>query len=530
MLNTQLIRDRLKAATGTLAIDTPPTAQARLLEQLYLEVAKPCQYKPYYWDLCTGLCTLDVVERQLTKQSTGQGTDVIGLFEFIQTCPDQALFLVVNLQEFLPGGMVPNVGVLQHLLNASHNLKRSNKRLILIGSGFQLTHHFDGVVYEMEHPLPTEEEREKALKRQIKAITTQSTKTANPVAVALDARAREELVRAIGGLTTEEADDLLLLASFQQGRIDGNTARFINEQRVMSLKRQNLELWLPYDLLPAVGFDQFDAWCERKRRLYHPDARQYGLSFPNGVVLFGPTGTGKTLAAKNLALAWQMPVLKLNLSQVFTSALGGSEQNLKRLLRAIEQLSCLVLIDEIDKQFASVATNTSGGDGGTSQRLFADFLQWLGEKREKQVRSFLIATANDLTRLPPEMFRDGRWDGLFYVGLPEQKARVAILKMHLEARQSHLSDEDLERLALTTKGMSGAELEQQIVLQCAEQAFANGKPGQVTLTALLQAAGSATALSRDPTRRSEIAQQLAWAAQNALFASSDTQALVRARS
>ena len=422
---------------------------------------------------------------------------------------------------------MPNVGVLQNLLNTSHALKRSNKRLILIGSGFQLTRHFDGVVFELEHPLPTEVERGKALQKQIKAIEKQSATTGTPVVVALNAREREELVRAIGGLTTEEADDLLLLASFQHGSIDANTARFINEQRVVSLKRQNLELWLPHNLVPAVGFDQFDSWCERKRKLYDPEARRYGLSFPNGVVLVGPTGTGKTLAAKNLAHAWQRPVLKLNLSNVFTSALGGSEQNLKRLLRAIEQLSCIVLVDEIDKQFASVATNASGGDGGTSQRLFADFLQWLGEKREKQVRSFLIATANDLTRLPPEMFRDGRWDGLFYVGLPEQTARSQILKVHLEARSISLSEDDLERLAMTTEGFSGAELEQQIVLQCAEQAFADGKPGKVTLTDLLTAAGSAHAQSRDTIRRSEIAQQLEWATKNALFASSATEASAR---
>jgi len=214
------------------------------------------------------------------------------------------------------------------------------------------------------------------------------------------------------------------------------------------------------------------SWLAKRRRILdEPEkARKYGLTFPKGVLLLGVPGCGKSLCAKAVAMEWSLPLLKLDPSSLYSKYMGESEQNFKRAMQIAEEMAPLILwIDELEKAFAQ---NQGDQDGGTSSRIFGTFLSWL-QDRDGDV--FVVATANDVSRLPPEFLRKGRFDEIFFVDLPVEEAREEILRIHLEKREKDPLDFDLGHLSRVTEGFTGAELEQ-IIVAALYTAFANGDP------------------------------------------------------
>ncbi|MEX0272060.1 AAA family ATPase [Leptolyngbyaceae cyanobacterium UHCC 1019] len=522
-LDISLIRNRLDAASGVLAINSPNAVEDELVTKLLLEVAQPLEYKPYYWNLSKSLR-----EVSLTRDKSGKITGikktpvpdyttdnpVTGLFQFIRDCKDHALFLIANVQEFLPGGMQPNVFVLQDLIDLCREIKRSDKRIILLGDRLRLSHHFDGAIFEIDNPLPTEAERESNLEFRLADIKAQSK---GKVKFNLSNQGRQNLIRAMGGITKEEADDLLLEAAITDKAITDGTGEFIKLRRSAKLRKRGVDILEPPPV-KAVGLENLDRWLERKAKMFSPRAQEYGLDLPNGCLIVGPPGTGKTLTVKNMAATWEMPVFVMNIGRMMDRHVGGSEENMDRFLKEIESQTGILFIDELDKQFAAIAVNALGGDGGTSQRMFGTFLQWLNDKREKRIPIFVAATANRVDHLPSEFLRDGRWDAKFYVGLPRQKARAEILSVHLERRKIELSKDAIARIAVATDGFNGAELEQ-LVITCAEAAFIADRPGQVSLDELIEAAMVAPVQSRNPDEQEKLRQLEDWARQSAIPAS-----------
>jgi SpoVK/Ycf46/Vps4 family AAA+-type ATPase len=525
-LDLELIKHRLNASTGAIAIDSPNSVESELLTQLVTEVARPLNYRPYYWNISKGLQALSI-----TRNSTGIATGiqktevdnyipdhpVTGLLAYIRKCGEPALFLVANLHEFLPGGLQPNTFVLQDLIDLCSEIKRSDKRLILLGDRLHLSHHFDGSIVEMSNPLPTESERQQNLTYRLQDIQTQSQ---GRVQVSLSEPGQQNLIRAMGGITKEESDDLLLEAAITHRAIDDQTAEFIKLRRSAKLQKRGVDILQP-PTVKAVGLDNLDRWLERKAKMFSPEAQSWGLDLPNGCLIVGSPGTGKTLTVKNMAKTWEMPVFVMNVGRMMSKDLGGSEENMERFLHEISSQTGILFIDEIDKQFAAIALNALGGDGGTSQRMFGTFLQWLNDKREKRIPIFVAATANRVDHLPSEFLRDGRWDAKFYVGLPKRRARAEILTVHCDRRRLVFSPEDINRLAVATEGFNGAELEQ-LVITCAEEAFIQSRPGAVSLDDILQAAMKAPVQSRSADEREKQQELERWAMQSAIPASLET--------
>ena len=206
------------------------------------------------------------------------------------------------------------------------------------------------------------------------------------------------------------------------------------------------------------GLDELKSWLIKRSVVFSDQARDYGLPAPKGVLLLGVQGCGKSLMAKTISNIWQLPLLRFDVGQVFGSLVGSSEENIRRAIKVAESVSPVVFwVDEIDKAFRGSRGSGAGTDGGTSARVFSTFLTWLSEK-QKPV--FVVATANDISALPPELLRKGRFDEIFFVDLPLFTERKEIFRVHLAKRKMNTDEFDLEALAQSAVGYSGAEIEE----------------------------------------------------------------------
>ncbi len=241
-----------------------------------------------------------------------------------------------------------------------------------------------------------------------------------------------------------------------------------------------LDYFAPGSLPSEIGgFGSLKAFSARALKSFSKEAKQLGLPAAKGVLLVGVPGCGKSMAAKAIAAAWAMPLLKLDAGRLFDKYIGESEKNFGRAIQAAEAMApCVFWIDEIEK--AMSVANGSGSDGGLSKRLFGAFLTWL---QEKMSSVFVVATANDLSSLPPELLRKGRFDEIFFVDLPTLEERVEILRIHLSKYTKNIQDIELEKVAKLGDQFSGAELEQ-VVVAAALSALQNkttlGTDGLVT--------------------------------------------------
>jgi len=203
------------------------------------------------------------------------------------------------------------------------------------------------------------------------------------------------------------------------------------------------------------GLTRLKSWLEQRRAVFHGESPK-GMDTPKGTLLLGVQGCGKSLAAKAVAGIWNVPLLRLDFGSLYNKYHGESERNLREALKTAEIMApCVLWMDEIEKGIA-----VGDNDGGTSRRMLGTLLTWMAEKKAPV---FIVATANDIERLPPELVRKGRFDEIFFVDLPKPDARTTILEVHLTKRGIEPSDIDLELLVAASEGFSGAELEQAIV-------------------------------------------------------------------
>jgi SpoVK/Ycf46/Vps4 family AAA+-type ATPase len=207
------------------------------------------------------------------------------------------------------------------------------------------------------------------------------------------------------------------------------------------------------------GLTRLKAWLEKRPAAFSPEAERFGLDPPKGIMIFGIQGCGKSLCAKAVSREWNLPLLKFDTSRLLEKYVGESEKNLRKSLHTAEAVAPAVLwIDEIEKMFPHAAL-TSDADGGLTMRLFGAFLTWMQEKKSPV---FMVATSNDISALPPEFLRKGRFDELFFVDLPDLQQRQAIFSIHLARHQQQPAKFDLRQLAEASAGFSGAEIEEAV--------------------------------------------------------------------
>ena len=238
------------------------------------------------------------------------------------------------------------------------------------------------------------------------------------------------------------------------------------------------------DISQVAGLDQLKTWLGKRGLAFGDRARQFGLPAPRGVLLLGMQGCGKSLCAKAVASMWRLPLLRFDVGRMFGSLVGSSEENVRRAIQTAESVAPAVLwIDEIDKAFAG-AVGSAGSDGGTASRVFGTLLTWLSEKTSSV---FVIATANDVSALPPELLRKGRLDEIFYLDLPNDLERREVFRIHLAKRGRDPNGFDLAQLARLSDTFSGAEIEESIISSLFDAFSAGTELDTATIAASLTA-------------------------------------------
>lgn len=295
-----------------------------------------------------------------------------------------------------------------------------------------------------------------------------------PIRVSLTPEERARLLHNLAGLSLTESERILNRILIEDAALTPeDIARVTEGKRKVVEQERLLEFWpAEEDMSSVAGLEGLKQWLAKRRAVVDdPDgAARAGLPFPRGVLLLGVPGCGKSLCAKAVAREWRLPLLRLDPGTLYDKYVGDSEKNFRRAVQMAERMAPTVLwIDELEKAFSPASGDQ---DGGVSQRVFGSFLSWLQERRGDV---FVVATSNDVSRLPPEFIRKGRFDEVFFVDLPGRDTRRRIFAIHLRKRGVDPSRVDLDQIAAQTNGFSGAEIEQ-VVIAGLFSAFASRKP------------------------------------------------------
>ena len=284
----------------------------------------------------------------------------------------------------------------------------------------------------------------------------------------------EELALSCKGLSEFEIKQILYLAYDDGGSIDISEKKLIIQEKEQIIKKTgSLEIVNFKETIDAIGgLNNLKFWLKKKAQVFKQldKAREYGVDIPKGIMLVGMPGCGKSLVAKATSRLFEVPLLRLDIGNLLGKYVGESEANFRQAIKIAEAVSpCILYIDEIEKAFAGVGE--TDGDSGVTKRLFGSFLTWL---QEKENTVFVVATANDISKFPPEFLRKGRFDELFSVDFPNEEERKKIFEIHLKKRGKRHQSIDLNTLAKETDKFSGADIEA-VVKETIETAFIDNK-------------------------------------------------------
>ena len=394
----------------------------------------------YTWDYVDGY------QGNPTDNGFGRRNPLQAL-ELIEKIPASApaIFVLRDFHRFLD-----DIAISRKLRNLLKLLKSQPKNIIILSAELTIPGELSNIITVLEFPLPDANEIRTEVERLLCA--TGSTLSASDI---------DEVIRSCQGLALERIRRVLARGIAAHGSFEPGDIDLILEEKQQTIRQtQILEFYPASEKISDIGgLDNLKDWLIKRGGAFSERARQYGLPHPRGLMLVGIQGTGKSLSAKAIAHHWHLPLLRLDVGRLFGGLVGESESRTRQMIQLAEALApCILWIDEIDKAFAGF---DSRGDSGTTSRVFGTFITWLAEKASPV---FVVATANNIQALPPEMLRRGRFDEIFFVGLPSQEEREAIFSVHLSRLRPHnLSSYDLSRLAYETPDFSGAEIEQSII-------------------------------------------------------------------
>jgi hypothetical protein len=377
-------------------------------------------------------------------------TPAAGLTNLSQTKPG-SLCVTLDLAEHLKGGKA--LRILRDLIDSLHEIGIT---MVMIDSNGSLPEVIKTYARSFELSLPDEKELQKIIR-----ATLQRLHRKKPIEVGITRRGFDAIVRNLRGLTRRQAVRIISDAVGADQRFSDDDINIViaNKRRMIQQGGLLEYIQTPLDLSEIGGMSRLKKWLTDRRDVFSPEAKAFGIVPPKGVLMLGVQGAGKSLCAKAIATGWQQPLLRLDPSTLYASFIGESERNLREALRQTEMMAPVILwIDEIEKAFASAASHSA--DGGLSQRMFGTLLTWL---QEHEAPVFVVATANDIEALPPELLRKGRFDEIFFVDLPTREVRKEILAIHLQKRGRDPATFDLDALAKASEGFSGSEIEQAVI-------------------------------------------------------------------
>lgn len=486
------------------------TREEARVESYLIEAAASAGYVPRTWDVGQGVADLAGNVLPIASVDPSETLTTIG------NCAKSArggrgVWILRDLPPWLVG--ITGVTTCRQVRNLARLLpgvpRENAQALIVITPSSDIPPELAGHATVIDWPLPDRNEIAAILGAAIDALPDEIKEQASPNGT------RDAAIDAAVGLSGEEAAACYARSLVQLRRIDPATVA--REKKRVIARERVLEWFDPIQggLEAVGGLEQLKAWLVSRRLAYSAQARSYGLPAPRGALLVGVPGCGKSLTAKAIATAWQIPLLRVDLGALRSKFVGESESNLRRAFATIEAIGrCVVWLDEIEKALAGATQGAA--DGGVSADALGSILSWM---QERAGEAFIIATANDVTSLPPELLRKGRFDEIWWVDLPTYRERVEITKAALASHRRGEADVDLARIAAASEGFTGSEIAA-LVPDALFTAFADSER-EITTEDLLAAAKTVAPLSK--TMAAKIEALRSWADGRARPASDQTQ-------
>lgn len=412
--------------------------------EVLLEYLCGCFELPYFeWSPGAGL-------KRRGQASAVYGTE--GLLAALAHVQSSGLVAVYHFN--LAGESLADGRAVARLLEISRSLRR-HEGAVVVSFAAEVPEELDHAFAAVRLGPPTREEYYQYLRAILADVRERQRVSLN-----LSSDQIQELLSHFQGLTLMEVRRLVTASLVEHHALDERVIERVAREKGKSIAQSSVLEYFPVQsgFDEIAGLRRLRGWLDQRSALFRDPsrAREFGLTPPRGVLLVGVQGCGKSQTAKAVAASWKLPMLRLDAGRLYDKFVGATEQNLTRALETAERLSPVVLwMDEIEKALA-----TGGdGDGGTSRRVLGTFLTWL---QEKVGSVFVVATANDISRLPPELLRKGRFDEIFFVDLPDESVRREILRLHIEQKGRAPGDFDLVALASAAEGFSGSELAQAV--------------------------------------------------------------------
>lgn len=423
-------------------------------------------------------------------------TDPAGVLKWYEDYKERSLLV---LKDFHPFFKEPSI--VRKLRDLSQTLKQLPKNIVLLSPVLQIPAEMSKDLTVIEMPLPHRSEISVLVNRASSVV---------PKEKSMDQQELENLADAFTGLTHDEIENVLAKSLVSRGLLD---KRLIHDEKKQIVRKSGVLEFIDTqgNVAPIGGLASLKKWLSLRKSGFSTAARNIGLPMPKGILLVGLPGCGKSLTAMTVSRQWELPLLRLDFGRVFSGLVGSSENNIREAIKTAEAVSpCILWLDEIEKGLSG-SKSSGSSDGGTTSRVFGTVLTWMQEKRSAV---FVVATANDISQLPPEFLRKGRFDEIFFVDLPNAHEREEIFKIQLHQYQWEIRDADFTALVKATEGFSGAEIEQ-VLVDGRYRAFA--QETQLSQLHVVEAARETVPLSK--TMKDRIEEIRRWAVDRARPAS-----------
>lgn len=431
----------VKSRVSLITIETRDEKEA---VSLIVSLAGSIKRPVYGWSLVNGFSLLD-------RNGNIEGSNHLEPTEVLFAIYEQyksSLFILVDYHPYLQNDR--NVRLIKEI---ALNAERLNNTVFFISTQIELPDEIKHLSAKYELAFPSEEK--------IKTFVMQTVKTwmiENPQKkVQVDESILNVFIKNLQGLSLTEIKRLLYNA-LRDNSINKEDIPEVAKAKYYLLNKDNV-LYYEHDtssFAEVGGLKNLKVWLEKRKKIYIGDVKTTGIDIPKGVLLLGVQGSGKSLAAKAIAGTWGVPLLRLDFGTLYNKYFGETERKTREALKMADMMApCILWIDEIEKGLGS-----DSNDNGTSKRLLGTLLTWMSERK---TMVFLVATANDIQNLPPELMRKGRMDEIFFVDLPDKEIRNEIFSIHLKKRNLSPADFDLDKITHASEGFSGSEIEQVIV-------------------------------------------------------------------
>ena len=466
--NTKIFNDLMKTRiTNYIRAAYPAlylvSAEEQRVESELKSVSDSLGYELHFWTPVAGLVNI-------ATGAVSNAVDPMEALDAIAEAQEKSIFILKDFHLYWDASN-PNPVLVRKMKDVLVAAKATSKTIVVLGCRVVLPPELEREITVLDFSLPGKEQLGTVLDGII----------ASAALPPMDSDQRSKVLESAKGLASIEAENAMALSVVESKSV---TPEIVAREKAQALRKGGIlevvESRVNLDLVG--GMDVLKSWLINRQQAFTERAVAYGLPVPKGLLILGIPGTGKSLTAKATASVFGVPLLRLDAGKLFGSLVGQSEANLRSAIATAEAISpCVLWVDELEKGFAGTKSSGSS-DGGTSARVFGSFLNWM---QEKVSSVFVVATANDISQLPPELLRKGRFDELFFVDLPSEQERQQIWRIQVSKYGRKPGDFDIAQLAKMTDGLTGSEIEA-VFVESLYAAFAgNREPGDLDIAACM---------------------------------------------